>query len=1082
MNELNANKNLSLSYMKLTKTQQKILNYYKFNINNFDTQFIKDSGYDNKTDFFNNIKEQYKKDIKEDRAEKRRKKYSVTFKYDVTLLKGTKYEKVKRSITRILTSKQKALKNRNELISGLDSAMASGHGEGSGYVEEYTNLKMEKPILLTPQNKKELMNIKMQNIMIEDERVKYNKNGFLMSDIDKKNNMCVVDYLIYKYNNPDNADNKRIKKLTVEKIKKLAFHCEDGDTSQFDLKEGLNVNQISAIMKFIRCAFIAVNFDLKEFYKWKPEDSGLNKNKNINFTMIFMVQNRHFYPIEDDEIRNNIMRQAYNYSTVTNKIEEIHEKVKIENVINEKNIIINPDINEIDDIKKGIIILNDTADSMDYLCDMLRSDMTLRNKDLHCDNNGLKQIKISKDLIIYTNPDYERIKKNADIMMEYLKIKAFRDEELLKYVNIENKSLTSIALYFFNDNFKLKKSSCNQQIKNIFNSELCKIKAFRDTFKIPQNKNNIVSIDKNKSYIHALYTNKYDFPVFTTYDTVEIYDDKGYDRPGLYFITTDNYFPLVKNHWYNSSALQQASERNIKFEVKFQVIASDIIKYDYFKNFIDLLKKECKDDYKILLNSFIGCLNKVKKDSYEVNFSTDYKQVCDYFFNNENITVKTELINDDDILYICKKKQTQIFEEHSQPIYNQILLNAHFDLYDKWREVGGDLIQIKTDCLVIENAKQIIPNLNFGGYKYEPRPTHYKINFFTGYNALYKHDIKKWKICNEWRNGINNNESLFLNGLAGTGKSYTIGKICEYLDDKNLSYIKLAPTNKSALNINGVTIHKAFGIQDNKSLNKKIQRLGRYNYIIVDEYSMITLDLYNMFIILKAKYKNVKFIFAGDCNQLPPIEEVERNYENSRLLMELCGFNQIKLTKNMRSDSILFDVHTRLLNGEDVKNDFKKNKLCRKNICYFNKTVDKVNNLWMTKESENTDEEDILRIGDMFLTINAPLICKKNNKKLKLYNNGEYTLSDFDDKKIYIQDNNNNENEEIEITYKDFEEFIRPGYAVTAHCAQGATIHEEYAIYDYDSTRSTKNWRYVALSRATNKNNIYINTLYKKNC
>ena len=48
MNELNTNKNLSLSYMKLTKTQQKILNYYKFNINNFDTEFIKDSGYDNK--------------------------------------------------------------------------------------------------------------------------------------------------------------------------------------------------------------------------------------------------------------------------------------------------------------------------------------------------------------------------------------------------------------------------------------------------------------------------------------------------------------------------------------------------------------------------------------------------------------------------------------------------------------------------------------------------------------------------------------------------------------------------------------------------------------------------------------------------------------------------------------------------------------------------------------------------------------------------------------------------------------------------------------------------------------------------
>ena len=62
------------------------------------------------------------------------------------------------------------------------------------------------------------------------------------------------------------------------------------------------------------------------------------------------------------------------------------------------------------------------------------------------------------------------------------------------------------------------------------------------------------------------------------------------------------------------------------------------------------------------------------------------------------------------MLYVCKKLTTQIYEEHSQPIYNQILINAHFDLYDQWHEVGGELIQIKTDCMIIENAKQMIPS------------------------------------------------------------------------------------------------------------------------------------------------------------------------------------------------------------------------------------------------------------------------------------------------------------------------------------------------------------------------------------
>ena len=50
---------------------------------------------------------------------------------------------------------------------------------------------------------------------------------------------------------------------------------------------------------------------------------------------------------------------------------------------------------------------------------------------------------------------------------------------------------------------------------------------------------------------------------------------------------------------------------------------------------------------------------------------------------------------------------------------------------------------------------------------------------------------------------------LLVTGVGGTGKSYVIGCLAEYLGD---SCILIAPTGVSALAINGATIHSTFSI------------------------------------------------------------------------------------------------------------------------------------------------------------------------------------------------------------------------------------------------------------------------------
>ena len=54
--------------------------------------------------------------------------------------------------------------------------------------------------------------------------------------------------------------------------------------------------------------------------------------------------------------------------------------------------------------------------------------------------------------------------------------------------------------------------------------------------------------------------------------------------------------------------------------------------------------------------------------------------------------------------------------------------------------------------------------------------------------------------------------NLVISGDAGTGKSYLLKKIIEYLRKNNKNVMVCAPTGVAALNVKGVTLHRAFKI------------------------------------------------------------------------------------------------------------------------------------------------------------------------------------------------------------------------------------------------------------------------------
>ena len=57
---------------------------------------------------------------------------------------------------------------------------------------------------------------------------------------------------------------------------------------------------------------------------------------------------------------------------------------------------------------------------------------------------------------------------------------------------------------------------------------------------------------------NAIYDSKYDFTFFTVMDEVEAFKPSAsaHDKPGLYYIETDQYFPVRGNGWYSHAMVK----------------------------------------------------------------------------------------------------------------------------------------------------------------------------------------------------------------------------------------------------------------------------------------------------------------------------------------------------------------------------------------------------------------------------------------------------------------------------------------------------------------------------------------------
>jgi ATP-dependent DNA helicase PIF1 len=373
-------------------------------------------------------------------------------------------------------------------------------------------------------------------------------------------------------------------------------------------------------------------------------------------------------------------------------------------------------------------------------------------------------------------------------------------------------------------------------------------------------------------------------------------------------------------------------------------------------------------------------------------------------------------------------------------------------------------------------------------------------------------------------NVVKNKQNLFLSGSAGTGKSFTIKKIVEYLENHNINYGLTALTGCAASLINGQTIHSYLLLGIDKTLKDiyndlskkyiaKLKSLRSLNTLIIDEVSMMSNELIELidelFKMIKSNilpFGGIQVILVGDFHQLPPIKG---NYCFTSATWDALNMNNIILTDLIRQkdDLVLQEILEELRNGKISDETFETLKSLNKTeflgdvkptkLFPVNTNVDKINNKEFQKLVKINDgnttmykalsnyKVDNIETFNVCLTLNAQIMVIRNlSVENHLVNGTRGIVVGLLDKCVIIKDINNNIHHinyytDLNKNKKNYISFmpLKLAYAISIHKSQGSSI--DCLELDLGNDIFVSGQTYTALSRATNINNIKIINIEK---
>ena len=619
---------------------------------------------------------------------------------------------------------------------------------------------------------------------------------------------------------------------------------------------------------------------------------------------------------------------------------------------------------------------------------------------------------------------------------------------------------------------------------------------------------NVKAFDFNKLYSSIISDSTMNWLSLNITSTIEPYTGR-ISEHALYYVNAPSHMLFQGPGWYFHNVVKVGLDDKLitRADIKYQILGNlyiSLMEKKFLERFVNHVYEVLPAKLaKTMLNPFIGNLGKTHTSVGKTKWTTSMDHAFSTMFqSSDNEEFVFSEYHKDKQVYKISNVRIQELENIQLLIQRQVVQTGWLKVYELIKQLGGDLVAVKTDCVIIENP--IEENINVsnerGGYKYETiTEASLRRTFDTTGNvktekqfdmALKK--LTQVNIDDEYDtqdivNKIIECKNVFLSGRAGCGKSYITNKLIEALDERGIKYKIGAPTHvaKRILGDKSKTVHQLFG-HDILGKVHTVKFAGNET-LIIDEVSMVNMSFWRELIKLRRKYPNMSFILCGDFNQLPPVEEEHIDIYNSEFFRDIVDYEiNLKVNKRCTEDGVKhFNMMTQAINGDTLVHEFPvDNGDITKHLCYTNKTRKQINRRLMLKYKK---DKDSIRFGinrfhsrtrgkaqTLHMYSGLPIICKKNflgKGGLHLINGDQLIVKEVSKTEIKAEKVFDQEIVNIPVN-EDFAYDFYPAYALTIHSCQGQTINDKYCLHETE--RYTNKMLYVALSRTTDLNLIHL--------
>ena len=337
------------------------------------------------------------------------------------------------------------------------------------------------------------------------------------------------------------------------------------------------------------------------------------------------------------------------------------------------------------------------------------------------------------------------------------------------------------------------------------------------------------------------------------------------------------------------------------------------------------------------------------------------------------------------------------------------------------------------------------------------------------------------------------NRLSLLNGGPGTGKSFTVSYVANYLANNNKSVCVASLTARVAQkmedtikndNVKCSTIHRLLNLNEFKKFNTL--NSVDYNYVIIEEASMVNINLFKY--LLTHLGSDTHLILVGDYNQLPSIGA-------GQIFRDLCKSKNVKKTtltqifrqatensivinsynilKGKKFDDLKTDKNFYLLDTKDTKMADAGIAIVEQFLKQRNLTVEDVTILASTKSLANAIN---FKIQDKYNTNKQIVGCiykvgdkvmqNINNKEKQVWNGNVGTVEEI------LEDAKGNKNVIVNFNGKRIiynkagQKELSLAYCYTVHKSQGMESDNVIIMIDENEKLMNRNLIYTAVTRA----------------